>query len=385
MPALASPYLAILAALVFSLPVSIWLGARATKPWTGVVKALKDGVASLQDHDFSLSIARSSNDELGELVTAYNSLGSVLRRERLDLHQRELMLDTVIQTSPLALVLMNAADRIVFSNIAARQLLHSGRKLEGLDFAIVLEDAPQPLREAVLGGTDTLFTVQEGAEANVYHVSQRRFVLNAQSHRLILLKQLTREMAAQEVAVWKKVIRVIAHELNNSLAPISSLANSGLMLSRASEESPDSARLQRVFTTISERAAHLATFIDGYARFAKLPKPRLSTVDWKAFIGRLEAATPFKLTTPLPKESATFDATQFEQVMINLLKNAAESGSDRDEIEVGVRSAGEGWMIEVADRGTGLSEDALRDALILVLFDQAQRDWLGTDVVPGDR
>jgi nitrogen fixation/metabolism regulation signal transduction histidine kinase len=278
-----APNLAIPLALAICLPISLWLGKRATQPWTSVVMALKDGVASLSDHDFSISIARGANDELGELVAAYNSLGSVLRRERLDLHQRELMLDTVIQTSPLALVLANAGERIVFSNIAARQLLHGGRKLEGLDFGAVLEQAPEPLREAIAGGTDTLFTVQEGAEANTFHVSQRRFVLNAQSHKLVLLKQLTREMAAQEVAVWKKVIRVIAHELNNSLAPISSLANSGLMLTRASNgaqnasdttPSPEAARLERVFTTIADRAAHLATFIDGYARFAKLPSHR---------------------------------------------------------------------------------------------------------------
>jgi two-component system nitrogen regulation sensor histidine kinase NtrY len=367
-------YLAIPFSLVIGLPIAVWLAYRAVHPWMSVVKALKDGVASLLDHDFSVSISRKVNDELGELITAYNSLGSVLRRERLDLHERELMLDTVIQTSPLALVLTNADARIVFSNIAARQLLNAGRKLEGLELKGVLESAPQPLREAVAGGTDTLFTVQEGAEANVFHVSQRRFTLNARPHSLILLKQLTREMAAQEVAVWKKVIRVIAHELNNSLAPISSLANSGLMLARASATangdseggaaSPDAARLERVFSTISSRAAHLATFIDGYARFAKLPKPRMSTVEWRHFMGRLEATTPFRLAAPLPAGTVTFDATQFEQVMINLLKNAAESGSEPDAIEVNVRPAAEGWLIEVSDRGTGLSDDALRDALI---------------------
>ena len=372
-------YFAIPIALALCLPVAIWLALRATRPWTSVVTALKDGVASLRDHDFSISISRGANDELGELVSAYNSLGAVLRRERLDLHQRELMLDTVIQTSPLALVLTNAGGRIVFSNIAARQLLHAGRKLEGLDLASVLQTCPEPLREAIAGGTDVLFTVQEGSEANVFHVSQRRFVLNAQEHRLVLLKQLTRELAAQEVAVWKKVIRVIAHELNNSLAPISSLASSGLMLARASEEmagaaqdegaaregrSQDAARLERVFTTIADRAAHLATFIDGYARFAKLPKPRLATLEWKQFIGRLEGAGTFRLTAPLPAGTATLDATQLEQVMINLLKNAAESGSPPEAIEVCVRPATEGWLIEVADRGTGLNEDALRDALI---------------------
>ncbi|MBX5463108.1 MAG: ATP-binding protein [Steroidobacteraceae bacterium] len=358
------PWVAALVSAALLLPVTLWFGHMATDQWTKVVKALRDGVGSFRDHDFSLSIAAPGNDELGELVSAYNSLGDLLRRERLDLHQRELLLDTVIQTTPLSLVLTNAAGRIIFSNMAARQLLFHGRKLEGLDLATVLESAPAALREAVSGDEDKLFTIPLGGEDEVFHLSQRRFLLNAQRHRLILLKQLTRELAAQEVAVWKKVIRVIAHELNNSLAPISSLAHSGLMLAHE----PDPERLERVFNTIAGRAAHLATFIDGYARFAKLPKPRLAPVEWRQFFGRLEGTATFRLARPLPEGAALLDASQLEQVLINLLKNAAESGSPPDAITVTVSAAHDGrtpgWMIQVADRGSGFTEEVLRDALL---------------------
>jgi two-component system, NtrC family, nitrogen regulation sensor histidine kinase NtrY len=358
------PWIAATTAVVLILPPSLWLAGRVARPWSSAVRALTDGVASLRDHDFSVSISPPNDRELRELVTAYNSLGDLLRRERLDLYQRELLLDTVIQTTPLALVLTNASNRIVFSNLAARQLLLQGRKLEGLDFATVLESAPAPLREAVAGDADTLFTMQLGAEAEVFHLAQRRFLLNAQRHRLMLLKQLTRELAAQEVAVWKKVIRVIAHELNNSLAPISSLAHSGMMLAHE----PDVQRLERVFRTISDRAAHLSSFIDGYARFAKLPKPRLAAVEWSGFLARLEGTTAFRLEGSVPSQPAIFDASQFEQVLINLLKNAAESGSAPEDITVSVHAAMDGgtpgWSIEVADRGSGLTEDVLRDALL---------------------
>ncbi len=85
-----------------------------------------------------------------------------------------------------------------------------------------------------------LFTMEQDGEPQVYHLSQRGFLLNARPHRLLLLKQLTRELAAQEVTVWKKVIRVIAHELNNSLAPITSLAHSGQLLA----QQPDAAQLR---------------------------------------------------------------------------------------------------------------------------------------------
>ncbi|HXZ61047.1 MAG TPA: ATP-binding protein [Steroidobacteraceae bacterium] len=354
---------ALLAALIgfaAALPLALWLARQLPRRWVRVLQALHDGIVSLRDRDFSVSVAAVEDAELSGLIQAYNSLGELLRRERLDLYQRELLLDTVIQTTPLSMVLTDDGGRIVYSNAAARQLLHAGRKLEGLSLAAVLTAAPPALAAALSASGDTLFTMEVGGEPEVYHLSQRSFVLNARPHRLVLLKQLTRELAAQEVAIWKKVIRVIAHELNNSLAPITSLAHSGQLLAREAAD----ARLARIFDTIGERAAHLATFIEGYARFAKLPRPRPEPVAWAPFLARLEGTTPFRVEGPLPGDPASFDARQLEQVMINLLKNAAESGSPPAEITVAVRLTAPGFRIEVADRGTGLSEDTLRDALL---------------------
>src|SRR6185312_15633052 len=116
----------------------------------------------------------------------------------------------------------------------------------------------------------------------------------------------------------------------------------------------NTAQLERVFTTIGERAAHLAAFIDGYARFAKLPRPRPQAVDWSHFLARLQAAMSFRLEAPLPTRHGFFDASQLQQVMINLLKNAAESGSRSQDITVAVRDRMESFVVEVADRGSGL-------------------------------
>jgi two-component system, NtrC family, nitrogen regulation sensor histidine kinase NtrY len=366
-----APVIAALAGLLVASPLVAWLATVVTRPWSRVLRAVSDGIVSMRDHDFSVSIRKISNDEIGDLVVAYNALGDLLRRERLDLYQRELLLDTVIQTTPLVMVLTTSSGRVVYSNIAARQLFNAGRKLEGLDFLDLLQHTPAPLREAVTANTDTLFTMEIEGEPQVYHLSQRRFHLNAQPQQLLLLKQLTRELAAQEVAVWKKVIRVIAHELNNSLAPINSLAHSGRLLAG---ENP---QLDRVFATIGDRAAHLATFIDGYARFAKLPRPLPAAVDWAQFIGRLQAAMIFKVEGQIPARPASLDASQLEQVMINLLKNAAESGSRLEDITVSVRDAGAEFVVEVADRGTGLTPNVLRDALLPFFSTKAAGTGLG--------
>jgi nitrogen fixation/metabolism regulation signal transduction histidine kinase len=216
------------------------------------------------------------------------------------------------------------------------------------------------LREAIERGGDTLFTLNAG-EPEIYHVSQRSFLLNAAPHRLLLLKQLTREINSQEVATWKKVIRVIAHELNNSLAPISSLAHSGQILANSP---PDPAQLARIFTTIEDRARHLAGFIEGYARFAKLPLPRLTPVAWEVLVERLRAVVSFQVAAPLPERIAAFDTAQVEQALINLLKNARESGADPASIELAISAVPQGFNIEVRDRGPGFSATALENALL---------------------
>jgi nitrogen fixation/metabolism regulation signal transduction histidine kinase len=351
---------ALLLSLAVCVPLTVYAVRRFMAPITRLITALGDGVASFKDGDFSVSLNPKRDDELGALVNLYNAAGDVLRRERQSLYQRELMLDTVIQSTPWALVLGNANGRVVYSNVAARQLFHQGRRFEGLVFAEVLQDAPETLREAVQKGRDGMFSVQREDEDEIYYLSREHFTLNAQRHDLYLFKQLTRELNRQEVAIWKKVIRVLSHELNNSLAPITSLAHSGRILAAQ----PGKGKLDAVLATIEERAQHLKHFIDGYGRFAKLPAPRVESVDWAAFMASLSGMAPFTLEGPLPAEPGRFDATQLQQVLINLLKNAHESGSAKEAVTLSVRQAPQGLRMDVADAGPGMSPDVLEQALL---------------------
>jgi len=213
--------LSLILTTAISIPLSLWAIRTFMAPVNKFLQALIGGVSSLRDNDFSISIAETRQ------VHMYNELGAALRDERQDLFQRELLLDTVIQSTPLALVLANARGAIVYSNTSARKLFLDGRRLEGHSFAKLLEKSPTAIRDAVADGRDGLFTVEADVEQETYHLSHREFALNAQAHQLYLFKRLTQEINRQEVATWKKVIRVIGHELNNSLAPISSLAHSG--------------------------------------------------------------------------------------------------------------------------------------------------------------
>ena len=348
-------------AVVVMLPLIGWLATLWLKPLLGLTRALQGAVLSYRDGDFSLNLTPDGPRELAELTRLHAELGLALREQRQHLAQRELLLDTVVQNTPVALVLTGPGGRIAIANLAARQLLGDGRSLVGLDIAQVIAPLPAPLKEALAGDADRLFevTLPDGEEETFHH-STRSFRLQGQPHRLRLLRRMTKELSRAEVATWKRVIRVLSHELNNSLAPISSLAHSGAELARRG----NTQRLPEVLAAIGERAAHLHGFLSGYARFAKLPAPRRESVAWPDFLARLATLGQFRLEGSPPDTPGWFDAAQIEQALLNLIKNAHESGSDSDEVALRLRAEGGEVRIEVLDRGPGMSDAVLAQALL---------------------
>jgi signal transduction histidine kinase len=269
----------------------------------------------------------------------------------------------MVQNTPVAMLLVDPGGRIAYGNLAARKLVGGGRRLEGLALDALLTEAPEPLRDAVARGGDGLFAVEpdgSAGEEDIYYLARTHFRLNGRPHELFVLRQLTTELHRQEVRTWKKVIRVISHELNNSLAPIASLAHSGAELASRGRV----AELDKVFDTIADRARHLEGFIQGYARFAKLPAPRPEPTPWREFVERLRSQIRFEIDGALPETPARFDRAQLEQALVNLLRNAHEAGSPPDQVKLRVRTLTGVVSVEVADRGAGMSETVLSNALL---------------------
>ena len=351
--------------LAFLLPLLWAFAVQALAPLTRLLRALEGAVLSYQDGDFSMAIAAppghaSQDDALAELMRLHSALGLALREQRQQLAQRELLLDTVVQNTPLAMLLVDGQGRVAYANTAARQLLSGGRSLTAAALDELLAAAPPALAAALYSQQDQLFTVQEAGGDENFHVSQRNLQLQGRPHRLILLRRMTRELARQEVASWKRVIRVISHELNNSLAPISSLAHSGAELARRG----DLERLPGVLASIGERATHLHGFLSGYASFAKLPTPRREAIAWVELLQRLQAHCHFVVDGALPEAPGLLDAAQIEQALINLVKNAHESGSPADDVRLSVQRQGDHWLLQIADRGPGMNEAVLAQALL---------------------
>jgi nitrogen fixation/metabolism regulation signal transduction histidine kinase len=320
------------------------------------LEAVTDGVRSFHENDFSVRLAGGRNDELGDLVDLYNRMGDVLRVERNEIFQRELLLDTLLQGAPMAIVLLNPLGRVVYANRTARTLLAGPGRLLGHAFSEIVAALPAPMAAAVAGGEDAVFASGE----ETYRALHRSFHLNTQEHRLLVVERITPELRRQEVETWKNVIRVMSHELNNSLAPVSSLLHSA----RTAASRPEHAhKLEGILCGIEERVKHLIGFLEGYARFARLPKPRPARVVWREFLEGLRSLYPFELDGT-PPESSSFDETQMQQVLINLLKNANEAGSPPEEIRVSVEETSEGTVVRVHDRGKGMDEETMKKALL---------------------
>jgi nitrogen fixation/metabolism regulation signal transduction histidine kinase len=342
--------------LVIVVPVTAYLVRRPLAPMAAMFRALAGTVSSYKDGDFAFSLARPRDDELGELVDAHNALGDTLRAQREALVHRELLLDRMVQNTPVAMLLVDPTGHVVYANVAARQLLGEGRRLEGTLLPALLAGAPEALREAIARGGDGLFEADE----DIYYLARSGFRLNGRAHELFVLRHLTAELQREEVRTWKKVIRVISHELNNSLAPVASLAHSGRELVARGRHD----QLALVFDTIAERARHLEQFIVGYAEFAKLPAPRKEAIAWVDVVGRLCTQIDFQVDGPLPGVPVRADAAQLEQALLNLLRNAHESGSPASEVRLRVTRSGTATAIEVSDRGAGMSDAVLEQALL---------------------
>ncbi|MEI6859565.1 MAG: ATP-binding protein [Shewanella sp.] len=373
--------------LILSLLVVWAVSYYMTRNLADSLGALELGLLNFKDNDFSISIPLKGDAQLRTLARLFNESAHTLRRERQFIYQRELLLDKVIQSSPNVMILLDDKQRVIYANNAARHLFNQGERIEGLTLNELLQGCSPELITALHNPKDGLFTLaakeslstdgqsetnnETMNEDEIWHLSRGRFKLNGQFHHLLLLKQMTHELNRQEVAVWKKVIRIISHELNNSVAPIASMVNSGRMITKDLNDP----KLKMIFDTIDDRTQHLSQFIFNYARFSKLSLPHKSMVSWHKMTDQLSHHYKFTLDGCLPEDDGYFDLIQMEQVLLNLLKNAHESGSVVDEITMSITeinhryrvdgsSGNKGIFISICDAGSGMSSKVLKQALL---------------------
>ncbi|NQY64307.1 MAG: ATP-binding protein [Alteromonadaceae bacterium] len=326
-----------------------------------MIKCLEDGLLCFNDGDFSASLTEKAPKQYQHLFKLFNQTGDKLRVERQHLYHREMLLDKVLSSSPVLTILVDHRQHIVFANRAALESFKPYGLMPGQDWLKLLDKLPEEFQSALTARGEAIFTVSdENNQQQAWHVAMSSVRMHQAQHQLYLLRTITEELSKQEVATWKKVISVISHELNNSLAPISTMCHNGTLLANNLDEP----RLDRVFNSISRRINHLNEFIKGYASLTKLKLPQKTSLDWSELIEHLNSLFPFKLSAPLPEKPIIADGAQLEQVLINILKNAYEADKSH-KVELSIKEiANKKVKIEITDQGIGMSEEVLQNALL---------------------
>jgi two-component system nitrogen regulation sensor histidine kinase NtrY len=272
------------------------------------------------------------------------------------------MLQLILDATPTAMLVVSETGHIAFTNAAARRLFFDGRQAQGENFLQLLGGVSAPLREALLADEDQIFTFEEEGQRETYHLARSHLDLDGQPHTLISVRNMTSEVSRQEIAVLKRTLRVIGHELANSLAPASSLLHSARQMLDRPELRP---RLDTALSTVEERLGQLQGFVGGLAKLGKLPRPSKRDVAWAGFLDGLRPLWPGVRIGPPPPAPGWFDAGQIQQVLINLVKNAHEAGGPADGVALEVVTPPDGGVeVTVCDRGQGMNDVVMSQALV---------------------
>ena len=341
----------------------IWLFQKEKRSRQLILNKIQDGFDCLHDGDFSISLPVEGPPQQQYLLSQFNQVIEKLRTERQTIYQRELLLDKMVNASTVVSILLNSRQQVVYLNQAAVRFFDNNKQLIGENWQQVVANK-ESILATLPNDHNAIINVKDSEQIEQsWLVSGHDFKLHGAPHKLLLLKPITNELQAQETQVWKKVIRVINHELNNSIAPISSMCHSGTMLS----EKMQHPQLNMVFNTISARIKKLTEFINGYSNLARISLPNLAHVELEKSFNSVQQLYPFKLTNKASDTVIKADGSQLEQVFINLLKNAHEAVSGNaapKKIEVELQQTSDDMLIMIRDNGSGMSQEQLRQAFL---------------------
>jgi two-component system nitrogen regulation sensor histidine kinase NtrY len=322
------------------------------------LQTLSNLLSALREGDYSVrGRAPRADDALGEVMHDVNILGETLREQRLGAMEATTLLRTVMREIDVAVFAFDEERRLRLANRAGERLLAmTSEQLLG-------QTAATLNLEACLDGParSTVQMVFPGG-AGRWGVRRTRIRERGLPLDLVVISDLTQTLSEQELEAWQRLVRVLGHELNNSLAPIKSIAGSlEAILSREPLAEDWREDMKRGLHVITARSESLSRFLGAYARLAMLPHPQLRPVDIQSLIERsLSFETRVAVILEAgPQMTIQGDPDQLEQIVINLLRNAADASLvTKGGVRIGWRLDGSMLEIRVEDEGPGLSGTA---------------------------
>ena len=362
-------------ALIITMSI-LWFGDYSAKvQWTltivifvfalGFISAARDHVihplqtmsnllAALREGDYSIRARGARGDDaLGEVLLEVNTLGETLRVQRLGAFEATALLRTIMAEIDVAVFTFDPDRRLRLVNRAGENLLGQpmdkllGRTAKDLGLEAAYDvDQDEPLNLSFPGGTGR------------WGVRRSTFRERGLPHELLVLTDLSRTLREEERRAWQRIVRVLGHEMNNSLAPIKSLAGSLEDLLRRQPMPRDwKDDAESGLKSIAARADSLSRFMQAYTRLAKLPPPQKEDVDLGELVQRVVNLEPrLKVQViPGPKIQISADAAQIEQVLINLVHNAVDAALEtKGAVTIRWRESGDCLEVIVTDEGEGI-------------------------------
>jgi two-component system nitrogen regulation sensor histidine kinase NtrY len=312
-------------------------------------------LAALREGDYSIRGRQArSDDALGEVMIEVNALGETLREQRLGALEATTLLRTVMAEIDVAIFAFDNLCRLRLVNRAGERLLAQtserllGRSADELGLQACLEgDSTRTLQASFPGG------------AGRWGMRRGAFREHGLPHHLLVLTDLSKALREEERLAWQRLLRVLGHELNNSLAPIRSIAGSLNTLLMKNPRPPDwQDDIQRGLAVIAGRSEALSRFMEAYSRLARLPQPRFQAVDVDGWIQRnvgMETRLNVSLTRG-PALTIPGDPDQLDQLLINLLRNATDAALETGGgVTIGWQKNRKSIEVWVDDEGPGIS------------------------------
>lgn len=318
-----------------------------------------NGMELLKEQDFSSRLSRVGQAEADRVVDVFNKMMEQLKNERLHLREQNHFLDLLINASPLGVIILNLDNEIVSLNPAARKILAlpaqasvQGQKLREIDSPLAKQLAVLPLHAA--------HTIRLN-DANIYKCTHSSFVDKGFHHPFFLIESLTQEVFKAEKKAYEKVIRMIAHEVNNTTAGITSTLDT---LQSTFGEMENTEDICEVLQVSIDRCYSMSRFITNFADVVRIPEPQrtpqeLNTlvISCKRFMETICQNRKIDIVLKLSEVSPVvqIDSLLMEQVMLNIIKNAAESIETCGRIYISTTS--DPVILEIADNGKGISKE----------------------------
>ena len=321
------------------------------------LNSIGSGMELLREQDFSSRLSPVGQYEADRIVNVFNRMMEQLKNERLRLREQNNFLDLLSKASPMGVIITSLDDDLSELNPMAQKMLGvrqedvQGRKMSEIDSPLAVELANVPKGETV--------TVRLN-DSNIYRCTHSSFIDRGFQHPFFLIESLTEEVMKAEKKAYEKVIRMIAHEVNNTTAGITSTLDTVEQALSTEEEMDDICDVMRVCI---ERCFSMSRFITRFADVVKIPEPTLTSVDLndlaftcKRFMEGMctDRNITLRLEIDETLKEVKMDASLFEQVLVNIIKNAAESIEKDGEIIVRTLSPA---TIEVVDNGKGISKE----------------------------